>query len=213
MTRYFVTSTGTGIGKTFVTAALAHCTGRPAYKPVISGFTMEEAAGSDTGQLLEAQHIPLTPEAVERISPWRFAAPLAPSMAAAAESKVLDVDAVIGWCKKIPEEGLVEGVGGVMVPLHGTVTVRDWMAALDWPVILVVGTYLGSLSHTLTALSVLKSHRILLHAVVVSESAEHSVGLDATCAALAEFIAKPVHLVPLPRAASWREPVWDVSWI
>ena len=212
MTRYFVTSTGTGIGKTFVTAALAHLKQRPAYKPVISGFTMKTAAESDTGQLLAAQRLPITPETIEKISPWRFAAPLAPSMAAAAEGKTLDVDAVTGWCKKIPE-GLVEGVGGVMVPLHGKVTVLDWMAALDWPVILVVGTYLGSLSHTLTALAVLKARQIPLHAVVISESEKDSVGLQETRAALAEFIANHVHLVTLPRAASWRETSWDTSWI
>jgi dethiobiotin synthetase len=212
MTRYFITSTGTGIGKTFVTAALAHKTKRPAYKPVISGFTLAEAAASDTGQLLAAMGKAITPETIAEISPWRYEAPLAPSMAAKAEGKVLDVAALIDWSRKI-REGFVEGVGGVMVPLSGRQTVLDWMAAIDWPVILVTGSYLGSLSHTLTALSVIKARNIMLHAVVISESATDSVGLEATRLALADFITKPTHLVTLARSESWQQPRMDMAWI
>jgi len=212
MTRYFITSTGTGIGKTFVTAALTHKTKRPAYKPVISGFTLAEAATSDSGQLLAAMGKAVTPEAIAEISPWRYEAPLAPSMAAKAEGKTLDVAALIDWSRKI-REGFMEGVGGVMVPLSGRATVLDWMAAIDWPVILVTGSYLGSLSHTLTALSVMKARNIMLHAVVISESATDSVGLEATRLALADFITKPTHLVTLARSESWQQPKMDMAWI
>ena len=51
----------------------------------------------------------------------------------------------------------IEGVGGIMVPLDGARTVLDWMAALEIPLLLVVGGYLGTISHTLTALDVLRA--------------------------------------------------------
>ncbi|MFN7612383.1 MAG: dethiobiotin synthase [Alphaproteobacteria bacterium] len=212
MTRYFVTATGTGIGKTFVTAALAHKTKRAAYKPVISGFTLAEAATSDSGQLLAAMNRPVTLENITEISPWRYEAPLAPSMAAKAEGKSLDVGSLINWSHKI-REGFMEGVGGVMVPLQGRQTVLDWMAAIDWPVILVTGSYLGSLSHTLTAISVMKARNIMLHAVVISESLVDSVGLEATRQALTDFITKPTHLITLARSQSWQHPNMDMAWI
>ena len=53
----------------------------------------------------------------------------------------------------------IEGVGGIMVPLEAKRTVLDWMAALNIPLILVVGGYLGAISHTLTALDVIAAPR------------------------------------------------------
>src|SRR5271157_4698973 len=97
--RYFITSTGTGIGKTYVTTALiAHARAMgltvAATKPVISGFDKREIAASDTGAILAALGEAPTPENVEKISPWRFSAPLAPNMAARAEGKILDCEAL-----------------------------------------------------------------------------------------------------------------------
>lgn len=78
MTAYFVTGTGTGVGKTFTTCALLHAAhGRmKGYKPVISGFGVGDC---DTTHIIEAQGS----GTIEEISPWRFAAPLSPDMAAA----------------------------------------------------------------------------------------------------------------------------------
>src|SRR5437588_345204 len=91
MSACFVTATGTDIGKTFVARGLIRALRRQdravaALKPVLSGFEPAEAAGSDSGLLLSALGRPVTPEEIARISPWRFAAPLAPDMAAVAET-------------------------------------------------------------------------------------------------------------------------------
>ncbi len=92
MRTLFVTSSGTGIGKTFVMRALiGHLAneGRrvEAFKPVISGFDPAAPSVGDTGALLEALDEPLSPESVERVSPWRFGAPLSPDMAASREGR------------------------------------------------------------------------------------------------------------------------------
>ena len=192
MTAYFVTATGTDIGKTFVTAGLIRhlrATGCAvaALKPIVSGF--DDVARSDTGVLLDALGESATADAVQRLSPWRFAAPLSPDMAAAREGRAIDVAALIAFCRAARDPGtlFVEGVGGIMVPLDATHTVLDWAAALRWPLILVAGSYLGTLSHTLTALSVIAAAKLDVAALVVNESAGASVPLGETVATLRRF--------------------------
>ncbi|MFZ4125680.1 MAG: dethiobiotin synthase [Rickettsiales bacterium] len=200
MTHYFVTSTGTGIGKTFVTAALAHHLKIPAYKPMSCGGDEDSLAlMAATGQSLEAT------------TPWRYAAPLAPSMAAPKEGKRVNLDEVVTWCKA--RHGLIEGVGGIMVPLNERETVLDWMKQLNWPLILVVGSYLGSISHTLTALEVLKTAKLDVRALIISESLENNVGLHETRDALAPFAKHVPQFITLPRADSWKTAQMEMSWL
>jgi dethiobiotin synthetase len=85
-----------------------------------------------------------------------------------------------------------------MVPLDGQRTVLDWMTALDIPLLLVVGGYLGTISHTLTALDVLAQRKLTVAAIVVSESERDTVELDDTVASIARF-AGTAGVVGLPR--------------
>ena len=98
----FVTATGTDIGKTFVACGLIRALRRKgraaaALKPVLSGFEPAEAEGSDSGRLLAALGRPVTPDEIARISPWRFAAPLSPDMAALREKRTLDFAGVVDF--------------------------------------------------------------------------------------------------------------------
>jgi len=207
MTAYFVTSTGTDIGKTFVTAGLIrhlrHAGEKvDALKPVVSGFDIVTAALSDPGVLLGAMEEVVTTQTLARISPWRYAAPLSPDMAAALEGQSLDFDAIVALCKEriAQTEGtlFIEGVGGVMVPLDETRTVLDWMAALDLPVIVVAGSYLGTISHTLTALDVLARKGLAVKMLVINDSGDGAVPMDETVAAIHRF-APAVTIGTLPR--------------
>jgi dethiobiotin synthetase len=65
---------------------------------------------------------------------------------------------------------LIEGAGGVMSPLSDGATVLDLIEALDAPVLLVTGTYLGAISHTLTAVEVLRRRGVNIRAVVINEN-------------------------------------------
>jgi dethiobiotin synthetase len=202
----FVTSTGTEIGKTFVTAGLVRhlrTAGRAvnAIKPVISGFDPEAAAGSDSGVLLQALDRPVTTEELERISPWRFKAAVAPDLAAKRENRSIDFRALVRFCESAvtPRELLlIEGVGGVMVPLDDRRTVIDWICALRIPVVLVVGSYLGTISHTLTALHVLAQRNLETTAIVISETPGSTVSLDDTVASINRF-GDLIDIVALPR--------------
>jgi dethiobiotin synthetase len=150
--KFFITATGTDIGKTLVTAALtwqlrAKGVTVKALKPIASGFDMASAEHSDAGQLLAAQGLPLAD--IDTISPWRFAAPLSPDMAAQHEGKSLSFDEVIRFCTAPIAENvlLIEGVGGVMTPITPKHTVLDWMEKLNIPVIVVTGSYVGAQPH------------------------------------------------------------------
>ncbi len=209
MSATFVTATGTGIGKTFVTAGLIrHWRGLGlainAIKPVVSGFDPADVADSDPAVLLEALGRPADAEQVHRISPFRFRAPLSPDMAARREGRTLDYDGLLDYCGRViaAHRGvlLIEGVGGAMAPLDERRTVMDWMVALGLPLVVVTGSYLGSISHTLTCVDVLHRRGLTINALVVDESEGSTVPLDETAESIARFLA-PVPVVALPRMA------------
>jgi dethiobiotin synthetase len=200
MSAFFITSTGTDIGKTFVTAGIVRARpGARAVKPVLSGYDPTAAAGSDAGVLLAAMGQAVTTEHIAAIAPWRFAAALSPDMAAAREGREIDLAAVVGFCREAMAKAellLIEGVGGAMVPINAQATVRDWISALDIPVILVAGTYLGTISHTLTTAEALAARDISIKAVVLSESQDSPVPPAETAAAIGRFLAAPVFILP-----------------
>lgn len=207
MAAYFVTSTGTDIGKTFVTAALIRYmreSNQPvtALKPIVSGYDSSVVETSDPAVLLTALGRQTSAEEVERIAPWRFRAPLAPDLAAAREGRSIDFNKVVEFSRAAIKSAkgplFIEGVGGIMVPLDGGRTVLDWMTALDIPLLLVVGGYLGTISHTLTALDVLAQRKLTIAAIVVSESERDAVALADTVASIERF-SNGVEVVGLPR--------------
>jgi dethiobiotin synthetase len=210
MTRLFITGTGTGIGKTYVTAALVRAALEAghtavALKPVISGFDAHDWSESDAGILLAAQRMPLTGENLDRISPFRFAAPLSPDMAAAREGRAIHLDGVLAHCRAAldgpADTVFIEGAGGVCVPLNANETILDWIAALDVYVVLVAGSYLGTISHTLTALMALRQAKVQPRAIVISASPDSHVPLDETAGAISRF-AGGVPVLQLPRQES-----------
>jgi len=212
--RFFVTSTGTGIGKSFITAGLvrqakALWRSVAAHKPIISGFDPTNPGDSDTGLLLQSLGEVINEETIHRLSPWRYTAPLAPALAARQEDREIDFDALVmhtrGALLAPNDLILIEGVGGIMVPLTDRHTVLDWIEESEVPVILVVGSYLGSISHTLTALTVLKQRGIPIHAIVVNESEGASVTLQQTMEQLLPFTSLP--LAPVAR----RDAGYDVN--
>jgi dethiobiotin synthetase len=207
MSAIFVSGTGTDVGKTFVTTGLIRhfLAGGgvvDAIKPVVSGFDPADLAASDPGALLAALRRPLTLAEVQRISPWRFAAPLSPDMAAKREGRAIAFDAVTDFCLSAmaARRGhlFIEGIGGIMVPLDASHTVLDLITQLRLPLLLVAGTYVGTISHTLTALQVLARRNLDIAAVVVSESAGSAAPLDDTVAAIARF-SDSIDVVGIPR--------------
>ncbi|WP_132251899.1 dethiobiotin synthase [Methylobacterium segetis] len=206
MRALFVAGAGTEIGKTYVTAALTQALramGRPVrtLKPLASGVPPlghPDFAESDTARLLAAQGLPVGPETVAACSPWRFAAALAPDLAAAREGRSLALPDLVRWCEAqiaAAEPGttvVIEGVGGLMSPITGAETGLDWLKALRLPALLVSGSYLGAISHALTAVETLRAHDCPLVAVAVSESAGAPTPPETVAEAIGSRIGAPV---------------------
>ena len=210
MRTVFVAGAGTDIGKTYVACALiralrAQGVSVDALKPAVSGFDPAQMQASDSGRLLEALGRPLTPQALPKaldaISPLRFAAPLAPPAAARREGLTLSLEMLLEPCRARlgrpdVEVLLVEGAGGVMSPIAEGATNLDLISALAAPVLLVGGSYLGGISHSLTALETLTARGCETLGLAVSESLD-GPDLGETVEELRRFTgATPVAAVP-----------------
>jgi dethiobiotin synthetase len=205
----FITATGTDIGKTFLIAGMIRYFrdgGNPvdALKPVATGFDDDAPEWTDTAMLLGALGRRTTPEEIERISPFRFAAPLSPDMAAVRERRTLDFGKLLEFSRRAVQNHqgqlLIEGIGGIMVPLDEQHTVLDWMMAINRPVLLVAGSYLGSISHTLSCLDVLAKRSLNVKALVVNETQGSTVPLMDTVDTMRRF-SRDVPVFALPRLA------------
>jgi dethiobiotin synthetase len=219
MTAFFVTSTGTDIGKTFVTRGLirnfrSHGHSVEAIKPIVSGFDPRETDGSDPGLLLAELGRKVTIDEIARVSPWRFAAPLSPHIAARRENREVDYSAILAFCRAATmtraDAIFIEGAGGIMTPIDDRHTMCDLMTALAVPLVLVAGSYLGTISHTLSALDVLGRRSLKIATIVVSETEGSAVSLDETVGAIAQF-AISVEVIGLPRlrGGSLDHPAFD----
>ncbi|MEQ9518279.1 MAG: dethiobiotin synthase [Parvibaculum sp.] len=209
MSLIFVTSSGTDIGKTFVSALLLRQlkekgkTVKP-LKPLLSGTEGVPLAQTDTGRLLQAVGETVTVQSFKAATPWAFKEPLSPDMAARREGVTLDLGKLTDFCLK--EQGfdhvLVEGAGGVLVPVNESATMADWMLALkakaDLKVLLVVGSYLGTISHTLSAMESLAARGLGPAAIIISTSVSNPVPVEETRSVLARFTGD-VPIVAIPR--------------
>ncbi len=184
---YFVTGTDTGVGKTFVAAALLTRAGElgwrtGAFKPVAAGaeHTPEGLRNEDGLQLQVAINQPLP---YELINPVCLAPAIAPHIAAREAGLDLGVTSLVAdfhrFAERAGDFALVEGAGGWRVPLNDRETFADLARALNRPVILVVAMKLGCLNHA------------LLTAEAIARD-----GLD-----LAGWVANRVAPDPMPRYA------------
>lgn len=152
MTAFVVTGTDTGIGKTVFAAGLAARLRATYWKPVQSG--LEEETDSEIVARLSGR--PVLPEAV------RLTLPASPHISAAAEGVTIDAGALI----LPPARPLViEGAGGLMVPLTDDTTFLDVFARWQLPVILCARTALGTINHSLLSIAALRAASVTLHGV------------------------------------------------
>lgn len=150
--RLVVTGTDTGVGKTVVAAALVGLTGARYWKPVQAG--LDEETDSELVARLSGQE--MLPEA------YRLTTPCSPHQAAAIDAVTIDPD------RLVPPEGplIVEGAGGVLVPLTETVVFADLFARWRIPVVLVARTTLGTINHSLLSLEALRRRGVPVAGIV-----------------------------------------------
>jgi dethiobiotin synthetase len=155
----FITGTDTGVGKTFFACGLAALLKKSGYKvgvmkPVETGC--DQANGKlvpqDAAALKEASGCELP---LEQICPYRFREPLAPSVAAERDGARIDIDYLMSGYGEISETHditIVEGAGGLLVPLLPSYTYADFAKVLKLPIIVVAENKLGMVNHLLLTL-------------------------------------------------------------
>lgn len=155
--KYFVTGIGTEIGKTVVSAILVRALQADYWKPVQSG----DLDFTDTDKV--TQWAALTPDRVHPET-YRLNLPMSPHASAEADGVRIELDQF-----QLPQTDkplIIEGAGGLMVPLNEQDCIIDLIAKLKVPVVLVSRNYLGSINHTLLSIEALRSRDIPIAGLV-----------------------------------------------
>jgi dethiobiotin synthetase len=176
----FVTATDTGVGKTVLSAALlAAMTAAgervSAHKPVVTGLDDRSAIGQpDTwppDHELLASAASMTPEDV---APLRYGPAVSPDLAAQLAGERIDPGRLLAAARAAAGGRteaatlIVEGVGGLLVPLAEDYTVRDFAVALELPLLIAARPGLGTINHTLLTLQAARAAGLQVRAVVLT---------------------------------------------
>ncbi len=170
----FVTGTDTGVGKTEVAAALvegwrARGLDVAGMKPAQSG--VEDGLPTDADRLRAAGG---NADPVELACPYSLRAPLAPAVAARLEGVTISLDHVLACARELARRHaavVVEGAGGLLVPLTERETYADLARALGLPVLVVARAGLGTVNHTALTVEALRSRGLAVLGVVLNRSA------------------------------------------
>ena len=175
MQGYFITGTDTNVGKTVVTACLAtlfKSRGEDVgvMKPLETGVDPEcsSSANSDAKFLIEVSGVQ---DALEEVCPYRLKTPASPYQAARLEGKELDPDKILQRFRALQSKHsmmLVEGVGGLMVPITQRYNVVDLALQVDLPLIIVSRIQMGTLNHTLLTLNAARQHGLKVAGVILN---------------------------------------------
>ena len=165
-----VTGTGTGVGKTIVSAALLaamRVAGEPvrAYKPVLTGLDEPPGAWPPDHELL-ALAAGMTPE---EVAPLRYGPAVSPHLAAALIGESIEPADLLARAREHPQRTIVvEGVGGLLVPLTHNYCVRDLAVDLSLAVVIAASPSLGTINHTLLTLEAARTAGLDVRAVVLT---------------------------------------------
>ncbi|MBF0320601.1 MAG: dethiobiotin synthase [Nitrospirae bacterium] len=175
MKGFFITGTDTGVGKTVVSALVAVLL-------IENGFSVAVRKPIETGSNtpcdgLFLKNITGTPDGLDVITPIRFTHPLAPLAAAQLENKAIDIDEIIRAFDGISNTSIaiVEGIGGLLVPITKDFFAADLIKRLALPAILVSSNKLGTINHTLLSLEYMKHNGIEAAGIIFNNN---NIGRD-----------------------------------
>lgn len=202
---FFITGSGTDIGKTKILCSLIYNLKQYGYsasaiKPIVTGYNDQQE--NDITQILKSYDKEYSQDNINKIAPWRFLEPLSPDMAARINHTQLIFNNIADFCydylyKATEDFAFIEGIGGVMTPVSEKKTILDLIKVLNIPAIVVVGSYLGALSHALTTIKVLEKFTIRIALVCVNQINDNDISLDETLITLKNFL--PYQIVPIKK--------------
>lgn len=169
---FFISGIDTDSGKTIVTGLIAKFL-LSENKKVITQKLVQSGCSGIAGDIIihrKIMGIDLLPEDISKITcPFVFSHPSSPELAASLENKKIDIDIInknTGRLSKNYDFVLIEGAGGLMVPVTKEKMIIDIISENNYELILVTNSKLGSINHTLLSIEVCKKYNILLKAVI-----------------------------------------------
>ena len=190
----FIAGTDTGVGKTLIAAGLARMMANQGIhvgvmKPVASGGIPSE----DGKRLQKAAKLPKS--AYPEIVPVHYRQPLAPYVASWKEGAppLQKIDAAYQKAKKKHDFLIVEGIGGVLVPITRDFLAIDWMVKWELPALVVARAGLGTLNHTLLTIEALHKRKIKVLGVVVNGYKGKELSEKTNVQALRKLLEAPVY--------------------
>jgi len=159
---YFITGIGTGIGKTVVSAILTEKLKADYWKPIQSG-DLENSDSLSIEKMISNGTTKIHPER------YRLSQPLSPHLSAKLDQ--IEIDLATFQLPQSDNDLIVEGAGGLMVPLNDRHLIIDLIKKLDLEVIIVSQNYLGSINHTLLTIDVLKRNNIKIKGIIFNGGA------------------------------------------
>lgn len=157
MKRFFITGIGTDVGKTITSAILVEALYADYWKPIQAG-DLDNTDAMKVRSLISNTKTVIFPET------YLFSKPISPHAAALADKIKINIKKII--LPKTAKNLIIEGAGGLMVPLNDESLVIDLIKKLKAEVILVVSFYLGSINHTLLSIEALKSRNIAIAGII-----------------------------------------------
>lgn len=207
---WFITGTDTGIGKTSFSCLLLRWLAAQGFlacglKPIASGAIIQQGKliSEDALALHQASNISIT---LEQLNPLCFSPPIAPHIAAGQMGITLSTQSIIQACQgalQLPKDYLVvEGAGGLLVPLNQQETLVDVIQAFGLPVIMVVGMKLGCLNHALLTQQVLRQNGLTMTGWVANCLEPDMLCMAENLATLTHHLGAPLVTLssPLPTA-------------
>jgi dethiobiotin synthetase len=171
----FVTGSDTGVGKTVIAGAIAaaikaHGLDVGVMKPVASGA--KEIDGSLVSEdVVYLKKIIDSTDDDDLVNPIRLKLPIAPTIAASKSGVPIDIDKVWKAYEELANRHdfvVVEGIGGLMVPVDDTLFVADLVCKMDLPLVIVSSDYLGTINHTLLTVEYAKSRNIRIKGIIIN---------------------------------------------
>jgi dethiobiotin synthetase len=193
----FITGTDTGVGKTYIATGIAKALSSAGIdvgvmKPAETGCSLRSGKllPSDTKALVQAAAVC---DPLSLVNPYRFQAPAAPSVAAQIERKTIDPERILKSFRTLSQRHrfmIVEGAGGIMVPLAKGYLFLDLAEAMGLPVVIVSRPGLGTINHTLLTIEALRSRGIMIAGVVINDGQGGRMGLaEATSPAVIQDLS------------------------
>jgi dethiobiotin synthetase len=209
---FFITGTGTEVGKTVVAAALARSLRRngstvAVFKPAVTG--LDEPGEADHALLRRAAE---SAQSDDEIAPYRYGPPASPHLAATEAGDEIDPERLRAGARVAAETAdilVCEGVGGLLVPLSKSYLVRDFAADLGVPLVIAASPGLGTINHTLLTLESARAAGLSVAAVVLTPWPEEPGAIERsnqeTVESLGEVPVRTLRQLDLSEPGSWPE--------